>query len=125
MTRFTGTEQSGGHPPSPSLDTCLDLLADQWRRHLLYYFADSASVTATIDELVTYLIQQDTTAATADETEVTIRLMHNDLPKLAESDVIEWNQDHNVVRKGPTFEELQPLLELIDKHRDERSDGWM
>lgn len=44
--------------------------------------------------------------------ELYLKLYHQHLPKLEEANVIEWDRDENVVRKGPAFEELVPLLRL-------------
>lgn len=54
-----------------------------------------------------------------------IEMTHAHLPKMEELGVIEWDQEDNVVTKGPAFDELRPLLELIDKHQDELPDGWL
>jgi hypothetical protein len=52
-------------------------------------------------------------------------MRHTHLPKLEESGFIEWDQERNIVRKGPQFEEIQPLLELMENHADELPDGWL
>ena len=57
--------------------------------------------------------------------EMLIKMTHTHLPKLESAAVIEWDRDSNVVRRGPQFEELRPLLELIDNHRDELPDEWV
>ncbi|WP_458187977.1 DUF7344 domain-containing protein [Haladaptatus sp. NG-WS-4] len=54
-----------------------------------------------------------------------IEMTHVHLPKLESLDIIEWDRDKNVVIRGSAFEELQPLLKLVDNHRDELPDGWL
>lgn len=51
--------------------------------------------------------------------------VHSHLPKLVEAGYIEWHQDEHTVVKGPRFDEIRPLLELIERHRDELPDGWV
>ncbi|WP_458190784.1 DUF7344 domain-containing protein [Haladaptatus sp. NG-WS-4] len=98
MTRHTSTGTSNGQAPSLSLDACFEIVADQWRRHLLCYFASATSRTATIDELVSKLIQKNSTTATTNERMVRGRLLHTDLPKLAAFGVIDYDQRDETVR---------------------------
>jgi len=55
---------------------------------------------------------------------LTTELYHTHLPKLAESGYIEWDEELHSVRRGPNFDEIAPLLRLMDDHRDELPDGW-
>ena len=54
-----------------------------------------------------------------------LELFHNHLPELEKSGYIEWNRDTHEIVKGPKFDEIRPLLELIHAHRDELPDGWL
>lgn len=47
-----------------------------------------------------------------------VSLYHSHLPKLDKHGFIEWDQDTNVVRPGPNFEDARPLLELLAANRD-------
>jgi hypothetical protein len=38
---------------------------------------------------------------------------------------ITWDRESNEVRKGPRFEELRPLLELLDNHADDIPGEWV
>jgi hypothetical protein len=61
-----------------------------------------------------------------DEPEVLeVKLIHNHLPKLEEMGYITWDRETDEISKGPNWEEIAPLLELIDTHRDELPDGWL
>lgn len=51
-------------------------------------------------------------------------LFHIHLPKLEEAGFIEWNRDTHEVVKGPEFDEIRPLLELMQDHADELPDDW-
>lgn len=49
-----------------------------------------------------------------------LRLHHVHLPKLADYGFIRWNRDAHVITKGPRFDEIRPVLELlIDQQEDE------
>jgi hypothetical protein len=59
-----------------------------------------------------------------DKESTEIDLRHNHLPKLAEAGYIEWDPDTGEISKGPRFEEIEPLLDLIENHADELPPGW-
>lgn len=48
---------------------------------------------------------------------------HNHLPELEEAGYIEWNREAGTVSKGPFFEEIKPLLELIETHANDLPPG--
>jgi hypothetical protein len=52
-------------------------------------------------------------------------MYHVHLPKLAEYGFIEWNRDTHEVTKGPNFDDISPLLELLNRHSDRLPDGWL
>lgn len=54
-----------------------------------------------------------------------VEMKHNHLPKLEEYGLIEWNQENHEVVKGANFDEIRPLLELLDQHEDELPTGWL
>ncbi|MFC4543574.1 transcriptional regulator [Halosolutus amylolyticus] len=61
-----------------------------------------------------------------EETEVeTLQKRHVHLPKLEDYGYIEWRPDEEVAVKGPRFDEIRLVLELLDDHRDELPDGWL
>lgn len=47
--------------------------------------------------------------------ELEIDLYYNHLPKLDDMGFIEWDPERDTVDRGPRFEEVQPLLELLDE----------
>lgn len=53
-----------------------------------------------------------------------VGMRHVHLPKLEDYGFVVWNRDTNEVSKGPNFEEIRPLLELIADHEDELPGGW-
>lgn len=42
-----------------------------------------------------------------------IRLSHVHLPKLVDDGLVEWERGANVVRRGPRFEDVRPVLEVL------------
>jgi len=54
-----------------------------------------------------------------------LSMQHVHLPKLVEYGFIEWNKDTHEVMKGPNFDEIRPLLELLDNHEDELPADWL
>lgn len=52
------------------------------------------------------------------------KMFHVHLPKLDGTDIVQWNRDANEIVKGPRFDEIQPLLSLIDAHADELPYNW-
>ena len=51
-----------------------------------------------------------------------IALIHVHLPKLADADLIDWDRANRIVRRGPNWEEIQPLIQLINGHRERLPD---
>lgn len=45
-----------------------------------------------------------------------IRLYHVHLPKLEEFGYITWNEADEIIRTGPEWDELEPILEFIYAH---------
>lgn len=56
--------------------------------------------------------------------DVLARLHHTHLPKLDDADFIEWYPDSKTITRGPRFDEIVPLVELMNAHRDELPAGW-
>ncbi len=54
-----------------------------------------------------------------------ISMNHVHLPKLVEYEFIEWDKETHEVIKGPQFDEIRPLLELLDDNEDELPDDWI
>lgn len=104
--------------PNLDIDGALRSFANPYRRQLLVTLLahNPEDETAIPDDLTT------------DDEELELMLIemeHNHLPKLEELGLIEWDRENGVVRRGPTFQELRPLLELMVKHSDELPDGWL
>lgn len=53
-----------------------------------------------------------------------IELHHTHLPHLDDAGFVDWERESGTVDRGPAFEEIRPLLELLDEHRRELPAGW-
>lgn len=103
---------------TPSFDDMADTLGHVQRRKLLV-------------ALLAHNPQDDTPVVVADsesdaeavERLVTMRHVH--LPKLVDYGFIEWDEAAHEVTKGPTFDQIKPLLELLANHEDELPDDWL
>lgn len=52
-------------------------------------------------------------------------LLHYHLPVLASKGFIDYDRKNHRLTKGPMFNEIKPLVELIDMHADELPDDWL
>lgn len=100
------------------LNDALDALAHVQRRKLLFALVDHNPQD---DSPVVLADSQDE----ADAVEHLMEMQHVHLPKLVEYGFIDWNREAHEVTKGPNFDEIRPLLELLADHEDELPDGWL
>lgn len=56
---------------------------------------------------------------------VRLELYHVHLPMLEDRGFVAWDRETNSVGRGPNFDAIRPLLELLDRHRDELPDSWL
>lgn len=111
MNDLTDTEHT-------TLDVAFGVLSHPYRRRILIRVHDSNPRDE--PEFSAAALAED-----ADEDElVDIELHHRHLPKLAEAGYIDWDREANEVRRGPRFDEIAPLIELMRNHPDELPSGW-
>ena len=101
-----------------SFDDMVDALANIQRRKLLISLLEHNPQ----DDSPIVIADSDS-EATAVERLVTMQ--HTHLPKLVDYGFIEWDEETHEVRKGPKFDEIRPLLELLDDHEDELPPDWL
>jgi len=101
-----------------TFDEKLDALGHIQRRTLL-----RALVTSNPQDDESVVIDASESADT--ELARLVELQHITLPKLEAYGFIRWNRKTNEVSKGPTFEEIRPLLELLVDHEDQLPGGWL
>lgn len=101
-----------------SFDDMVDALADVQRRKLM-------------TALLEHNPQNDSPVVItdsekdADELGRLVSMNHVHLPKLVDYGFITWNEDTHEVEKGPDFDEIRPLIELLDDHKDELPEDWL
>ena len=78
---------------------------------------DAREIANSNEELLRKHLDSSREVAEVDEELVGIRLVH--LPRIAEHGFVEWDRDANVVSRGPRFDDLRPLLEMIDDPRED------
>lgn len=111
-------------------DEVFDAMADRQRRQLLgQLLADGPQPVPYLSTVSREILQAHPAVLreylagseeVADANKADIRTHHVYLPKLAEYNYIEWDRDAHVVTSGPSFDDVRPLLELLDEQRDDR-----
>ena len=111
------------------IDHMFDALAAGYRRELLVDLLDqtsqrvsrpdgvSSDVDGSNDELLRRHLSSGREIPDADED--TLRAHHVHLPKLADYGYIEWDRNAHRVTRGPRFDEIRPVVELLDGRRNE------
>lgn len=100
-----------------ALDELFDVLSHPYRRRILTRLSDHYPRDE--DEF-----DHEALASEDDPDMPEIELVHSNLPKLDEAGFIDWDQESGVVRRGPRFGEIAPLIYLMVNHRDELPAGW-
>lgn len=103
---------------SASFDTQLSALSHVERRQLLLALLHAN----TEDDLPLEVDQlEHDTAGNSSE----LSMQHVHLPKLDDYGFVDANPDRGTVATGPRFDEIEPLLELLDSNRDLLPDDWL
>lgn len=69
-------------------------------------------------------VPEDVPVGERESEELHVGLYHKHLPILDKLGFVEWDQEAHTVSKGPNFSEIQPMLELLNEHRDELPGSW-
>ncbi len=101
-----------------SFDDMVDALAHVQRRKLLVALLEENPQ----DETPTVVADSK---EDSDAVERLVSMHHVHLPKLADYGFIEWDREAHEVMKGPNFDEIRPLLELLGDHEDELPEDWL
>lgn len=104
--------------PTYSIDDVFEALADIHRRELL------VSVLIQTQQADTVVFDAKPYGESFDEVSYT-EMYHIHLPKLADCGFIEWNREELEITEGPNFDEIRPLLELLNGHEEELPHGWL
>lgn len=98
--------------PKTPLDDMLLALADRHRRRILLALLEGDSLA--VDDVV---VPPDDGAGEDYLKRHQIRLLHNHLPHLNDAGLVRWNPGAGTVERGPRFDEVRSLLELLDGHK--------
>lgn len=99
-----------------------EALASPYRRQLLLALrVENPQADDDLDPL--NLLEQREPTVDRDATRASLYHVH--LPKLAEAGFIRWDRESGEISKGPEWEEIAPLLKLMDDHPDGLPDGWL
>jgi hypothetical protein len=97
--------------PKLSLSTASKLLTKPTRLAVIQYFSARKTPTAELSELATYIHERVETVTSPEQAR--IMLVHMHLPKLAEHEVIEYDERSETIRYRDG-KHLEHLLEIID-----------
>ncbi|WP_205254135.1 MULTISPECIES: hypothetical protein [Halostella] len=109
-------------------DSGFDALSNERCRELLVSLLDSdhrvvpelsdeaREIANSNEELLRKHLASSREVAGVDEDLLGVRLVH--LPKIADYGFVEWDRDANVMSRGPRFDDLRPLLEMVDDPRE-------
>ncbi|SIS17838.1 DUF7344 domain-containing protein [Natronorubrum thiooxidans] len=95
--------------PITGSNELLQLLAHQYRRQTFQFLDGQPDNTATMDELVGYI------DSVADEVSLRTELFHVHLPKLNESNLIDWDSQSEMIRYYPN-DLCEELLYVLETH---------
>lgn len=95
----------------PDTDDVFDVLADSYRRRLLFTLLETNSLNGT-----TGYLDSPPDGARFEERGRS-RQQHVHLPKLDDYGFIEWSPATNDVERGSRFSEIRPVLELLSDHQ--------
>lgn len=110
-------------PPTPAtkaveLDELFEVLSHPHRRRILTSLNDR-NPREEDEFILSELVTED------EIEEESTGFFHNHLPKLDEAGFIDWDRERHVVRRGPRFTEIEPLIELMVNHPDELPADWL
>ncbi|MFH5801156.1 hypothetical protein [Haladaptatus sp. CMAA 1911] len=97
--------------PELSLSTASKLLTKPTRRAVIQHFSARKTPTAELSELVDYV--HETVETVTNPKQARITLVHQHLPKLAEHEVIDYDERSETIRYRDE-KHLEHLLEIID-----------
>lgn len=100
---------------SDELDHLFDVLSHPYRRRVLTRLRDGA------DRNDDALAPEALRDAPADPDHLRTELHHVHLPKLDDASYVRWDRDADTVRRGNRFDDVAPLIDILDDDRDERS----
>lgn len=100
----------------PRLDGQLEAIAHVHRRRILLELLDENPQPAGPAVL-------DGRVNAGNREELRVAMHHVHLPKLEELGFVRWDRDENRLTRGSEFDDVEPLLEVLEEHRHELPDS--
>jgi hypothetical protein len=63
----------------------------------------------------------DDLSQVSDSQDIELSLYHNHLPKLSQTGFINWNRETDTISRGPQFEKIEHILDLLVERREKLS----
>lgn len=101
--------------PSPEFIQLFRTLSHRARRRILVAVKSRSPSAGNEFELAEVL--------PADEA-LKIRCHHQRLPRLGEAGFIDWDRENDTIAKGPSFEEVEPVLDRMADNQDALPGVW-
>lgn len=95
------------------LDRILGILSRRQRRLILVTLRQSGPIH-----------QSDVLLRGPDAEDAEVPLHHVHLPKLEETGYIEWDRETGMLSEGPRFDEIAPIIDLMETYADELPHNW-
>lgn len=102
---------------TPRLDEAFDVLGNAHRRRLLYTLRDGRV------ERLCGATRVVVDGGGNDYARLEVELHHLHLPKLDSAGYVSWDRESGTIETGPRFEEIEPLLDLLEDHADKLPDA--
>lgn len=100
------------------LDRLFDVLSQANRRHILSLVGETDRRDGE------GLVLGDLVADDGGSERRTLELVHVNLPKLEDAGYVTWDREGNSIRRGPRFEEVASVVELMQNHQESLPDAW-
>jgi hypothetical protein len=103
-----------GRPQSVDLDAQLRTLSAAERREVLHTLSAAGANEGVAVDIERFV----------DDSDRLLSMHHVHLPKLEDRGFVRVDRERNRIRRGPNFDDIEPLLRVIDDHTDELPVEW-
>lgn len=107
-----------GSGEEAALTTAFSVLSHPVRRRVLVTIHDPASQSAGEFE------PEDFVQSDGARERPALELYHNHLPRLDTEGFVDWDDETNTVTRGPRYEEIRPVLSVLQANSDQLPGDW-
>lgn len=100
-------------------DAVFEALANVYRRRLLMLLLERAPERGGVQ------LPEEVHSGQKAMAVLQAEMFHKHLPKLEELGFVQWDQSTDRAVRGPTFDEIRPVLELLNANQDELPRNWL